>query len=87
MKSFDKLATFFGLFSLLVCLLSVAIMRGTSSQMASHLARKHQEDIFWLETDKSSLWYSVNFAESSSTIRGQFIQMFEDTETKQFIKV
>ena len=55
-------------------------MRGrtSTSQLASHLARKHQEDVFWLESDKSAVWYSVDVsASSSSYLQSKYIQMFE----------
>jgi len=88
MKTFDKLASIVGITAVIICLIAVYIMRGRSStsQLASHLARKHQEDVFWLESDKSSVWYSVDVSKSNSDLQLKYVEMFEDEETKEFIK-
>ncbi len=87
---FDTLASLIGLCSVLICLLAVLVMRGrsTTSSLAAHMARKGQEDNFWLEADKSELWYSVNFSssEENSELRRTFVHMNEDAETKEFIE-
>ena len=62
MKTFDKLASIIGISAVIFCLIAVFIMRGRTgaSQLASEIARKHQEDVYWLESDKSLVWYSVD---------------------------
>jgi hypothetical protein len=79
MKTFDKLASIVGISAVIICLIAVYIMRGRTgtSQLASHLARKHQEDVSWLESDKSSVWYSVDVSKSDSDLRLKYVEMFE----------
>ena len=60
--------------------------RTGTSRFASHFAGKHQEDVFWLESDKSSVWYSVDVSKSDSHLQLKYVEMFEDHETKEFIK-
>ena len=60
--------------------------RTGTSRFASHFAGKHQEDVFWLESDKSSVWYSVDVSKSDSNLQLKYVEMFEDHETKEFIK-
>jgi len=93
MKTHDKLAPFIVFISILVCLLSVLIMyygqsRSKSARLASHIAKKNEEDTFWSDSEKSTLWYAVPEVASydSPLIKTTFIQMFEDSETKEFIK-
>ena len=89
MKTFDKLTALIGFGSFLICMIAVFIMRGrtSTSQLASHVARKHQEDVFWMESDKSLAWYSVDISTSTDmNLQSKYIQMFEDEETKEFIK-
>ena len=79
MKTFDKLASIIGISAVIVCLIAVYIMRGRTgtSQLASEIARKHQEDVYWLESDKSLVWYSVDVSKSNSDLRLKYVEMFE----------
>ena len=59
-----------------------------TSQLASQMAKKRQEDTFWLEHDKTEFWYALGDQQMSSMspeIRAKFVQMYEDDETKEFI--
>jgi hypothetical protein len=75
--------------SVTICIISISVMNGRStSRFAVHLARKRQEDTFWLETDKSELWYQVNLTtnlEKNPEIIEKFVQMSEDEATSEFI--
>ena len=51
--------------------------RTGTSRFASHFARKHQEDVSWLESDKSLVWYSVDVSKSDSDLRLKYVEMFE----------
>ena len=79
MKTFDKLASIVGISAVIFCLIAVFIMRGRTgaSQLASEIARKHQEDVSWLESDKSLVWYSVDVSKSDSDLRLKYVEMFE----------
>ena len=79
MKTFDKLASIVGISAVILCLIAVFIMRGRTgaSQLASEIARKHQEDVYWLESDKSLVWYSVDVSKSNSDLRLKYVEMFE----------
>ena len=79
MKTFDKLASIVGISAVIFCLIAVFIMRGRTgaSQLASEIARKHQEDVYWLESDKSLVWYSVDVSKSDSDLRLKYVEMFE----------
>ena len=71
--------------SITVSLVSVMVMRYTSN-LASHLARKRQEDTFWLDVDKTSFWYALKSMSTYPDVQSKFIQMYEDAETKAFLQ-
>ena len=83
----EKIATLIVILSVWTCLFSVMTMRSsTRMTIASHVVRKSAEDEFWLNADKSQAWYGVDLTVIPEEVQAKFIQMFEDDETKEFIK-
>ena len=82
----DQIALSIVCFSVAFSTLSMMVMRYSSRLLASELSKKRQEDVFWLEMDKSQHWYALTRKSTVPEIESKFIEMIEDKETKEFIQ-